>query len=214
MSDTVTVEHAPADEERPRAPIEWRAAPAGNVVVHFADRIIEHVVVPYNFDGVAEWPPHSGRMVIESVLPGTFDGVERRANRVKINRDHDVTRSVGRAFALHPSRAEGLVAETRISKTPLGDETLQLVEDGVLEPSVGMAVLPSWHRLVEGRSRRQIHKAFLDHIAWVPNPAYEGGVPVLDIRAQPFTPVPSPAATPNLDDVLAWFHADGSLTHR
>jgi Escherichia/Staphylococcus phage prohead protease len=206
MSDTTTDDQTPAEDERPRAPIEFRAAP-GDVLVNFAERIIEHVVVPYNFDGVAEWPPHSGRMVLETVLPGAFDGVERRANRIKVNRDHDFARSVGRAFALHPSRTEGLVAETRISRTPLGDETLQLVEDGVLEPSVGMAVMPSWHELVENRSRRRIHKAFLDHIGWVPNPGYEGGVPVLDIRsALPPPPPPIVVATPNLDEVLAWIN--------
>jgi HK97 family phage prohead protease len=210
MSDdtTSTAVDEPADERPPRAPIEWRRA-AGPMNVRFADRIIELVVVPYNFEGVAEFPPGSGRMVLETVDPGSFDGVERRANRVRVNRDHDVTRTVGRAFALHPSRSEGLVAETRISKTPLGDETLELADDGVIEASVGMAVMPSWHELLDNRTRRRIHKAFLDHIALAANPAYEGAVPILDVRTQP-AQLGAAGETPNLDEVLAWMRARNS----
>lgn len=202
-NDTEQLEQV--DERPPRAPVEFRAAPAV-VDVRFGERIIEHVVVPYNFEGVGEYPPNSGRHILETVLPGAFDGIERRANRVKSNRDHDFTRSVGRSVALHPSRSEGLVSETRIAKTPLGDETLELVDEGVLEASVGMAVMPSWHELLDNRTRRRIHKAFLDHIAWVPNPAYEGGVPVLDLRSQQAPP--AFVETPNLDEVVAWLRAD------
>ena len=46
-----------------------------------------------------------------SIARGAFDGIERRANRVRVNRDHELERTVGRAVAFHPSREEGLVAE-------------------------------------------------------------------------------------------------------
>lgn len=191
-------------DEHPRAPIEFRRG-GSDLNVRFADRIIELVIIPYDFEGVAEYPPGSGRMVLETVDRGSFDGVERRANRIKVNRDHEVARSCGRAVALHPSRTEGLVGELKISKTPLGDETLELADDGVIEASAGMGVMPSWQELTENRSRRRIRKAFLDHIGLCPNPAYDGGVPVLDVRSGAALPfVPAFVETPNLDEIVAW----------
>lgn len=199
MTDTTVTEGAP------RAPIEFRRA--GEFEVHFAQRTIELVAVPWDVEGVAEYPPRSGRAVIESVAPGSFDGVERRANRVKVNREHDEGRTIGRAVALHPSRTEGLVAELRISKTPLGDESLELAADGVIEPSVGMAVAPSWQQWDASRSRRRINKAFLEHIALVPEGAYgHGGARVLDVRGD----MPAPAMwapTPNIDQVMTWLNS-------
>lgn len=196
-TDTSVVEAAP------RAPIEFRRA--GEFEVHFTQRTIELLAVPWDVEGVAEYPPRSGRSVIETVAPGAFDGVERRANRVKVNREHDEARTIGRAVALHPSRVEGLVAELRISKTPLGDESLELAADGVIEPSVGMAVAPSWQQWDPGRSRRRITKAFLDHIALLPNGAYgDGGARVLDVRGD--VAAPEWAPTPNIDQVMAWLN--------
>jgi HK97 family phage prohead protease len=191
-------------DDRPRAPVEWRAAAAVSGV-DFADRIIELVVVPYEQNTVVEYPPHSARLITESVAAGAFDGVERRPGRIKANRDHDVTRTVGLARAIHTTRSEGLVSELYISKTSLGDETLQLADDGVLGASVGMAVRPSDQVWSENRSRRRIVKAFLDHIALVPNPAYQGAE-VLAVRASELSPpqVWEPAPTPYLDEVLAY----------
>ncbi len=192
----------------PRAPIEWRAAAAVSAV-DFADRIIELIVVPYEQETVVEYPPGSGRLVMEQVARGAYDGVERRPGRVKANRDHDVTRTVGLARALHPSRAEGLIGEVYISATPLGDETLRLADDGVLGGSVAMAVRPSDQVWSEQRSRRRIVKAFLGHIAFVPDPAYVGAE-VLTVRAAATASPPAPdpvwvpPATPNLDEVLAY----------
>lgn len=193
--------------EPPRAPVEFRRA--GEFEVRFADRIIEIVAVPYDVDAVVEYPPGSGRSILESVAPGSFDGVERRANRVKANRDHDPTRTVGRSVALHPSRTEGLVAEIRIARTPLGDETLELADDEVLEASVGMAVSPSWQQMLENRTRRRINKAFLDHIALLPNGAYGESAQVIAVRAalQPAPVIPGALVeTPRLDEVAAWLY--------
>ena len=91
--------------------------------VSFPDRTIELVVMPYEEMTIVE---HHGRMVEEIVTRGAFAGLERRPNRVKVNRDHDVTRTCGRTMAFHPSRTEGLVAEIRIANTALGQETLEL----------------------------------------------------------------------------------------
>jgi len=190
MTDTVVVA-----EVRPASPVEVRTS--ADFSVSWADRTIELVAMPYDTDGVAVV---HGRAVLGSCAPGAFAGVEKRANRVKVNRDHDYQRTVGRAVALHPSRVEGLVTELRIAKTALGDETLALADDRSLEASVGFAVMPGGERWLEGRSRRRLERLFLDHIAMVPEGAYDAQV--IDVRVAP--PPIEPVATPNLDEVLAW----------
>ena len=187
MSDVLTFERPPL------APIEFRTAET--LDVRFPDRTIELVAVPYDEECVAE---HRGRLIIETIAPGAFDGVERRANRVKVNRDHDRERSVGRAVALHPTRPEGLVSELRIARTPLGDETLELAADGVLDASVGFAVFPGHDEWSEDRSRRRCTKCWLSHIAMVAEPAYESAN-ILAVRH--VTATPPDSDTPNLDAI-------------
>jgi HK97 family phage prohead protease len=189
----------------PQTPVEFRTVT--DLEVRWPDRVISLVAVPYDTDGVVIV---HGRMCVESHAPGAYDGVERRANRVKVNRDHDYHRTVGRAVALHPSRTEGLVTELRIARTPLGDETLALAEDESLEASVGFQVMPHGETWTEGRSRRRVTKAYLDHIALVPEGAYEGRV--LSVRMGPTIltdSVAAPVDTPNLDEVLAWMRLTG-----
>lgn len=193
MTDLATIADV---EERPRSPLEFRSA--GDLSVDFAERMITLVAMPYDEDAAVVV---HGRAVTESCAPGAFDGVERRANRVKVNRDHDYQRTIGRAVGLHPSRSEGLVAELRIAKTALGDETLALADDHSLEASVGFAILPGGERWLEGRNRRRLERVFLDHIAMVPEGAYDAQV--LDVRALMFAPVER-VATPTLDEILAW----------
>lgn len=187
-----------------RAPIEHRDQYGSVADVRFADRIIDLIVVPYNEETVVEY---RGKLVMESVLPGAFDGVETRPGRVTVNRDHKVERSVGLARSLTPSAAEGLIASVKISKTPLGDETLELAADDVLQPSIGMAVRPADQRWSAGNAKRQIVRAFLDHIGFVPQQAYLGAK-VLAVRSA--TPEEAdqqlwtPPATPHLDEVLRY----------
>jgi len=193
---TVTL---PDVELRPRSMVELRSV-AGDMTVHWAERTIELVAMPYDQDAAVVV---HGRAVVESCAPFAFDGLERRANRVKVNRDHDYQRTVGRATAFYPERPEGLVARLRIApKLALGDETLALAADGALEASVGFAVMPGGERWLEGRSRRRLERLFLDHIALVPEGAYDAQV--LDVRAAS-PPVGERPLTPNLDGVLAWF---------
>jgi HK97 family phage prohead protease len=188
-------------ETRPTSPVECRTI--ADYAVSWADRTIELVAHPYDQDAVVVV---HGRTVVESCAPGAYDGVERRANRVKVNRDHDYQRTVGRAVALHPSRSEGLVTELRIAKTELGDETLGLADDHSIEASVGFAVMPGGERWLEGRARRRLERLFLDHISMVPEGAYVGAQ-VIDVRAAAVHV--ERVATPNLDQVLAWLAADG-----
>ena len=68
----------------------------------------------------------------------------------------------------------------RIFKTPLGEETLTLCDEGGLDASAGFSLLRRddgriwddaevWER---NRSVRRLNRIRLDHLALVPNPAY------------------------------------------
>lgn len=185
-------------DDRPRAPVEIRST-ITDMTVDWAERTIELVAMPYDQDAAVLV---HGRAVVESCAPGAFDGLERRANRVKVNRDHDLQRTIGRAVGLYPNRPEGLVAKLRIApKLQLGDDTLALADDKALEASVGFAVMPGGERWLEGRSRRRLERLFLDHIALVPEGAYDAQV--IDVRALQLAPVEY-VPTPNVDEVLAW----------
>jgi phage head maturation protease len=116
----------------------------------------------------------AGRFVGERFARGCFAGDERRADRVKVNRDHHVERVVGKAVRIDPYSALGCVATLRIAKTLLGDETLALAEDRVLDCSVGFRVKPGGETWDAQRTRRQVTRGELDHIALVPDPAYTG----------------------------------------
>jgi HK97 family phage prohead protease len=190
MTDLAELETRP-----PRRLIEFRSVT--DFDVQATDRIITLIAVPYDVDAAVLV---RGRAVTESIARGAFDGCESRTSRVKVNRDHDYDKTIGRAVALHPQRDEGLVAELRIAKTSLGDDTLALAEVGALEASVGFAVLPGGEQWLDGRGRRRVTKGWLDHIAMVPEGAYEGRV--LDVRA--LAADVASVATPNLDTVRAW----------
>jgi len=173
---------------------------AEQVGVDFPNRTIELIVTPYEQEALV---PFDGRLVTEIFSRGAYDGIERRANRIRVNRDHDVTRTVGRAVTLHPSRDEGLVAEIRIARTELGDETLALADDGCLDASAGYLPMAGGEKW-ENRSRVRVTKAWLGHIAMTPDPAYESAR-VLAVRSLRDTPEPvAIVATPNLDLVRAW----------
>jgi HK97 family phage prohead protease len=187
------------DEQRPLAPIEFRTT--SDFEVHWANRTIELCAMPYDSDAAVVV---HGRPCVESCAPGAFAGAERRANRVKVNRDHDLLRTVGRAVALHPSREVGLVTELRIAKTPLGDETLALADDQALEASVGFAVMPNGERWLENRSRRRLERLFLDHISMVPEGAYAPVGTIVVRQAPAGVELSQPISTPNLDEIRLW----------
>jgi HK97 family phage prohead protease len=181
--------------------LEFRTSTVADV--NFPKRLIELVVMPYESEAVIERPTRSWT---EIVSRGAFDGVELRTSQIKVNRGHEIDRALGKTVALHPSRQEGLVAELRISETPLGDETLTLADDGVLDASAGFALLRQNGRtgpvipdaeVWETRSRRRLNHLWLGHIAMTPEPAYEDAR-VLAVRTS--TGVDGDETpTPNLD---------------
>jgi HK97 family phage prohead protease len=187
MSDTET---APAGQLR------WRTA--AQLGVSFPERTIELVVMPYETEALV---PYGARMVREIISRGAFDGIERRSNRIRVNRDHVAERTVGRAVALHPSRDEGLVGVIRIARTDLGDETLALADEECLDASAGFLPFPGGE-VWEERARVRIRKAWLGHIALTPDPAYESAQVLAVRKEQEADGVPVP--TPNLDVVRGW----------
>lgn len=178
-----------------REGVEWRSATVTNV--DFAERIIELMVIPYGEETVVEY---RGRTLREIVEPGAFLGIEARDDHVTANREHNYERTFGKAVEYRHDNPAGLIASVRVSETALGDETLRLADDRVLKGSAGMVVRRSDQVIKDGL--RRIKRAFLDHIALVPNPAYRG-TGVLAVRqGQPVDEGVAPP-TPNLDAILA-----------
>jgi HK97 family phage prohead protease len=191
-------------EEPIKAPIEFRSAEVAGV--NFAQRIIELVAVPYEQEAIVEW---RGELWHETFARGSFDGIQTRPNRVRVNRDHDKTRTIGKAVAFHPSRDEGLVTELKIADTPLGTETLTLANDDVLSASIEFAARMRDQILDKTRNTRRIVRAYLDAVAMVPDPAYNGAK-VLSVRDDVLSPdadLPRLAETPALDELVAWMAA-------
>jgi HK97 family phage prohead protease len=189
LSDEPETTEAEQPEEGP----VWKRT-AELVDVSFPKRLIELVVMPYESPIYVGW---EGRTVRETIARGAFDGIQRRANRVCANVDHNETVpcTIGRAIAFHPGRDEGLVAEVKIAKTPLGDHTLALAADGDLGVSAGFRPMKGGLQW-EGRDAYRITKAFLKHIAMTPDPAYEDAKVLAVRKVAPSVPS---SKTPNLD---------------
>lgn len=180
--------------------VEIRSAEVA--AVDYPERRIKVIVVPYNEPTVVAHPYKAGVMVEEHVEPGAFDGIETRKTHVTANRDHDHQRVMGLAVDYDFTDSRGLVADVEVADTQLGEETLKLAARGILKASIGMLVRRSDGPIVQGK--RAIKRAFLDHIAFLPNPAY-GGAKVLDVRdlLQAKAGGGSPQETPFLDEFVA-----------
>jgi HK97 family phage prohead protease len=178
----------------PKAPVEMRAAET--LEVRYPERVIEVRAMPYEVETAKV--VRNGKQITEIVSRGAFGRCEDRKD-VRAYRSHDKTTPVGRAIALHPGREDGLVAEVKVSRTPLGDETLELAADGLLDASVGFA--PMKERWSPTREQRRLEKIYLDHIALLPDPAYEGAS-VLDVRQAEVVDL-MVVPTPNKDKILA-----------
>ena len=179
--------------------IEFRAAT--QLGVSFPKRQIELVVMPYEQEAQVV---HRGRMIREIVSRGAFEGIDATRRRITVNRGHIPDLVVGKAIAFHPSRAEGLVGELQIAKTDHGDETLALADEGLLDASAGFGV-PDGGESWPERNLRRLSRLWLDHIAMVPDPAYQG-TKVLAVRSHEEATVTT--ARPNLDVVRGWRLAD------
>lgn len=195
-------------EGKPLAPIEHRYVGVKVGDVDFAQRLITVVAVPYEQPALVEYRREMWNELFER---GSLDTVVGAPHRVRANRDHNKSRTVGKVMQFWPDRDEGLVAEVRMAKTPLGDETLALADDDCLSASVGFGVLPTGQVLDRRTMTRRIKTAYLDHLAFVESPAYVGAQ-ILSVRGNgdpEFAASMEPLRTPILDqfagdDILRW----------
>lgn len=199
-------------------PVEERAATVNNV--DFAQRVITLLAVPYEQPTQVEYRSELWNEVFSR---SSFNGIETRQRRIPVSTvlhapsfDHNNARLVGKIISADPGCSDGLLLEAQISRTPAGDETLQLASDDAISPSVGFVSRAADHRLDRQTMTRRINRAFLDHLSFVPQPAYSGAK-VLAIRAEG-APVErmSPIVTPGIDEyfsdpVVQW--VDDRLSH-
>jgi HK97 family phage prohead protease len=196
LSDQPTEEFDAVAADAPIDGPAWQRA-AEVVDVSYPDRIVKLVVIPYETPATVQW---QGRTVTETIARGAFNGIERRANRVRVNREHQRMQTVGRAVTFHPAGDQGLLADVKIARTPLGDETLELAADGCLDASAGFLPMKGGMRW-QNRDAYQITRAWLEHIAMTSEPAYPDAK-VLQVRS--VVPAAAVSATPNLDEVRSW----------
>jgi len=151
--------------------IETRTAAAEVIGVDELQRVVTVIAVPWNertsviYQG-ADW--------YELFSPGAFDDVTRNPSTIRVNRDHDKSRTVGKVLKFVTNDPRGLVAEIRIAQTTRGDETLALAAEDCVSVSIGFGVPSGGQTLDRKTMTRRIKKAHLDHISFVESPAYAG----------------------------------------
>lgn len=176
--------------------------------VSVPERIITVVAVPYEEPTLV---PFQREVWSEVFSRSAFAGIQNRnidAERVPATACLDVPATnhgggklVGRAIAFYPERPEGLVTELKISRTKEGDDTLELARDKALSVSVGFMIKSRLDEELNRQTKtRRINRAFLDHIAFVAQPAY-GGAKVLAVRSEGSDSGPV-SSTPTMDDFL------------
>lgn len=171
----------------------------------------------------------NGEVYREQVHPEAFTVEKRRPNSVKLLRDHDVQRLIGSCTKVNPRPADGLHATARVNTAvELGRDSLALAEAGDLHVSIGFIPDPAFDVWDDDHTLVTRHSCTLWEISLVPFPAYDDA-DVIAVRHSAFAPavvnyagttagtftltervadVPSAgatSATPNLDEVLAWW---------
>jgi len=182
--------------------LEYRSATV--VDVSYPKRTVTVVVAPY------ETPTEIHtlrRSFTEIVSRGAYAGVERRSN-IRANRDHDWAKLAGKVVAAYPDRSEGLVCDVRMFQHGAGPETLELCGEDGLSASAGFTLMrehgrtgpikPDAETWEDHGKVRRLNHLFLDHVAFVPDPAYETAT-VVDVRNLSLDEIAAEGATPNLD---------------
>ena len=128
-------------------------------------RTIYGIAVPWNA------PQRIDDTLVEQFARGAFDHQLRAANRVWFAREHVKMggQLIGTTQVLRDDPA-GLYVEMRASKTPLGDETLELVRDGALH-QLSIMFAPRQNRRLPGGITERV-TADLKEVAVVLQGAY------------------------------------------
>jgi HK97 family phage prohead protease len=186
--------------------VETRSA--GTVDVDYPERIITVVAVPYEQPTQVAYK----RQVWNEVFSrSAFNGLDPQKRRIPVtaclkipDMNHSGGELIGRIQEVYTDRDEGLVADVKVSRTPIGQSTLELAHDGALSASVGFMVKqPHYDETLDVRSMtRRINRAFLEHLAFVAQPAYDGAK-VLAVRSTSSPEDETPgSATPVMDEWL------------
>lgn len=138
-------------------------------------RTIVGIAVPW------DTPQRINDKLVEMFARGAFNHQIAEAHRVKVAREHiDLGGSLIGRLAMARDDAAGLYTELRVAKTPLGDETLELVKDGALtDLSIGFRARQDQRR-TDGVLVRKT--ADLREIAVTLEGAYGDAAKVLAVR--------------------------------
>lgn len=147
--------------------------------VDFNERIITVIAMPYEQETLV---PFQRDMWTEVFSRSAFHGLDAGKRRIPVTScldipadNHSGGKLVGHATKFFPERSEGLVADLKIANTTQGTETLELAHSGALSVSAGFMVKSRLDEQLNRPARvRRINRAFLDHIAFVGQPAYPG----------------------------------------
>lgn len=138
-------------------------------------RTVEGIAVPYGVEQRID------ETLVEQFARGAFNAQLSAPNRVRFSREHMAYGGalIGRATEFRDDAA-GLWASFRVSATAAGDETLELLRDGVLdELSVGFRTRQD-RRLANGTIERV--RAHLVEVSVVLEGAYGRGALVSAVR--------------------------------
>jgi HK97 family phage prohead protease len=139
-------------------------------------RTVYGIAVPYNA------PTRIDDNLVETFARGAFNHQLAVPNRVKFAREHMLLGGtlIGAATLLRDDAA-GLYGEFRVSRTPSGDETLELVRDRALDQLSVMFRERQNRRLAGGVTERV--KADLGEVAIVMEGAYADKAAVAGVRS-------------------------------
>jgi HK97 family phage prohead protease len=139
-------------------------------------RTIYGIVVPYNA------PTRINDQLVETFARGAFNHQLANPNRVRYSREHALLGGelIG-AGTLMRDDAAGLYMELRASRTPKGDETLELIKDGAL-PHLSIMFAERQNRRLSGGITERV-KADLGEVASVMQGAYGDLASVSGVRS-------------------------------
>lgn len=143
-------------------------------------RTVSGIAVPYGR------PQRIDNQLVEQFAKGAFNRQLSASHRVPFAREHMMLGGtlIGTTLALRDDSV-GLYGEWRVSKTPVGDETLELVKDGALRDlSIGFRA--KQNRSVRGSDGTTITErvtAELKEVAVVLEGAYGEMATVSDVRS-------------------------------
>jgi HK97 family phage prohead protease len=195
-----------SERSAPTSEILSRAATVQDVDTR--QRLIDVLAVPWEEPGQVFW---RGEIWTEVFHRGAFDDVQDRltmpnARKIRVNREHTKGATVGKVVALDPNADPGLTARIKVIDSPAGNEIMALADEDATSISIGYRTnKPSDVRLDKPNKRRDVLKAYLDHLSFVEDPTWDSAQ-VLAVREghDGLTVVEGPLpSTPALDAVLS-----------